>query len=85
MEPNAGKPKPSLSRFAGMGLELAGAVLGFCLLGMWIDHRYKTSPNGTLVCALLGLVGGMYNFIRQSMQMTKEQWPDPPKHEDKNP
>ena len=68
-----GKPATRWTRHAGMGIELAGAVVGFCLLGIWIDRRYDTSPYGTLVCALLGLVGGMYNFIRQSLREVRRQ------------
>lgn len=85
MDPDAGKPTPKWPRFAGMGMELAGAVLGFCLLGMWIDHRYETDPYGTLICALLGIVGGMYNFIRQTLKVTKQQWPDSQSLKDKKP
>ena len=55
-------------RFAGTGIELAGAVAGFSLLGFWIDRRYDTSPWGLLICALCGAVGGFYNFIRSSFK-----------------
>jgi ATP synthase protein I len=51
-----------------MGAELAGALLGFSLIGFWIDRYYGTRPWGLLVCAILGLVGGLYNFIRSSMK-----------------
>ncbi len=65
-------------------MELAGAVVGFCLLGVWIDHRYATKPYGVLICALLGLVGGLYNFIRQALILMKEQNP-PDKREKDEP
>jgi F0F1-type ATP synthase assembly protein I len=68
-----------------MGLELAGAVVGFCLLGLWIDHRYDTGPYGTLICALLGVVGGMFNFIRQALQAVREQPPPAESQEDEEP
>lgn len=77
-----GSPGPRWTRHAGMGVELAGAVVGFCLLGLWIDRRYETGPYGTLICALLGLVGGMYNFIRRSLQAFKDQ--SPPRKGDKD-
>ena len=55
-------------RLAGLGVELAGAVGGFCLLGYWIDRRYDTHPWGLLICAVCGLIGGFYNFIRSSLK-----------------
>lgn len=51
-----------------MGFELVAAVAGFCLLGYWIDRRYDTSPWGLLICAICGLVGGFYNFIRTALK-----------------
>jgi len=82
--PQPDKNPPNWTRLAGMGLELAAAVTGFCLLGLWIDHRYRTGPYGTLVCALLGLVGGMFNFIRESLRAVKNQKP-PPRHGEARP
>lgn len=49
---------------AGMGFELAGAVAGFSFLGIWIDRHYDSEPWGLLVCAAIGVVGGLYNFVR---------------------
>jgi F0F1-type ATP synthase assembly protein I len=63
--------KPSSSkgwtRLAGIGIEFAAAVGGFTLAGYWWDRHFGTAPWGLLVGALLGLVGGMYNLIRQSL------------------
>ncbi len=49
---------------AGMGFELAAAVAGFTFLGIWIDRRYDSEPWGLLICAAIGVVGGLYNFVR---------------------
>ena len=49
---------------AGMGFELAAAVAGFSFLGIWIDRHYETDPWGLLICAAIGVVGGLYNFVR---------------------
>jgi F0F1-type ATP synthase assembly protein I len=59
-------------RLAGLGVELLGAVLGFTLLGLWIDRHYGTGPWGLLVCLVLGLVGGFYNLIRTSFRAIGE-------------
>lgn len=58
-----GKSRRPMS-MAGMGFELAGAVVGFTFLGLWIDRRYGTEPRALLICAAIGIVGGLYNFVR---------------------
>jgi F0F1-type ATP synthase assembly protein I len=68
-----------------MGIELGAAIVGFCLLGVWIDHRYETGPYGTLICALLGIVGGMFNFIRQALQAVKDEAPPEDSRQDGEP
>ncbi len=59
----SGKRRRPMS-MAGMGFELAGAVAGFTFLGLWIDRRYGTEPRALLICAAIGVVGGLYNFVR---------------------
>ena len=67
------EPSPTLARYAGMGVELAGAIIGLTLLGLWIDHRFGTKPKGVMIGAAIGIVGGMYNFIRQALELGKQQ------------
>lgn len=68
------KPKQLVSwvRFSGMGMEFAAAVAGFALVGYWIDSHYDSSPKGVLVGSLLGIVGGGYNLVRQSLAASRE-------------
>jgi F0F1-type ATP synthase assembly protein I len=63
---------PRWIRHSGVGLELAGAVAGFTLVGYWIDLQFATGPWGLVVGVVLGLVGGLYNLVRQSMQAARE-------------
>ena len=63
---------PGWVRHSGVGLELAGATAGFALIGYWIDRRYQTGPWGVLVGVILGLVGGLYNLVKQSLQAVRE-------------
>ncbi len=49
---------------AGMGFDLAASVGVAAALGWWIDRRYDTAPWGLVVCALIGIVGGLYNFAK---------------------
>ena len=54
-------------KYAGLGLEFAAAVAGFALVGYWIDRHYETGPWGLVIGAALGLIGGTYNLVRQSL------------------
>jgi F0F1-type ATP synthase assembly protein I len=53
-------------RFAGLGLEFAGGIAAFVLLGWWIDSRFQTSPKGLVAGAVLGCVGGLAHLIRSA-------------------
>lgn len=55
----------------GMGLELAGAIVLLGLVGWWIDGKYNTGPWFALTGALIGIVGGGYNFIRRAKSMSR--------------
>jgi F0F1-type ATP synthase assembly protein I len=63
---------PDWVRHSGVGLELAGAVAGFALLGYWVDRHYGTQPWGLVVGFVLGTVGGLYNIVREALLATRE-------------
>jgi F0F1-type ATP synthase assembly protein I len=64
---------PPLSRYANMGVEFAAAVMGFSLLGWWIDYHWHIERHwGVVVCGLLGVVGGLYNLLRQAIAAAHE-------------
>jgi F0F1-type ATP synthase assembly protein I len=58
---------------AGLGMELAAAVVGATLLGYWIDGRLESEPWGVVIGALVGIVGGLYNFIRQAARAASKE------------
>jgi F0F1-type ATP synthase assembly protein I len=60
------------ARHAGIGLEFAGAVAGFALLGYWVDRHYATQPWGLVGGVALGFLGGLYNFVKQALQAVRE-------------
>ena len=63
---------PNWIKLSGLGVELVGAVGGFTLLGWLWDRYHATSPWGVVIGAVLGLIGGMYNLIRQALIASKE-------------
>jgi ATP synthase protein I len=69
--------KPPWARLSGLGIELAGAVVGFTLMGYWWDHHFGTNPWGVLIGIALGLIGGMYNLVRKSLLATREAGSSP--------
>lgn len=69
---NKDRGRPTWVRFSGIGVEFAGVVIGFTLIGLWIDRHYDKSPWGVVIGASLGLIGGMYNLIRESLKASKD-------------
>ncbi len=63
---------PSKFRLAGMGMELTGAVIGGCVIGWYIDKHFGTR-YGLMTGALIGIVGGMYNLIKQAFKTIKDE------------
>ena len=55
-----------------MGFEFAAAVIGFVLVGYWIDRHYGCRPIGVLIGAALGILGGGYNLIRTALQASRQ-------------
>ncbi len=63
---------PGWVRYSGVGLELAGATAGLALVGYWIDGKFGTSPWGILVGVFIGIGGGLYNLVRESLAAVRE-------------
>jgi len=64
--------KADWTKLSGLGVELAAAVGGFALVGYWWDRHFGTSPWGLVISSLLGIVGGLYNVVRQTLSASKE-------------
>ena len=59
-------------RFSGIGVEFAAALLGFTLVGFWVDRHYGCGPWGVLIGVILGMIGGMYNLVRKALVASRE-------------
>lgn len=55
-----------------MGVEFAAAVIGFVLVGYWIDLHYDCRPKGVLLGAALGILGGGYNLVRTALRASRQ-------------
>ena len=73
---SADKRYPGWVRHSGIGLELAGATAGLALLGYWIDGHFGTRPWGIIGGVIIGLVGGLYNLVRESLNAVHEAQED---------
>ncbi len=74
---------PAWIRYSGVGLELAGATAGLALVGYWIDGKFGTSPWGILGGVAIGLVGGLYNLVKESLAAAREAQADDARSESK--
>src|SRR5215468_6898567 len=74
---------PAWVRYSGVGLELAGATAGLALVGYWIDGKFGTSPWGILIGVVIGIVGGLYNLVKESLAAANEAREDDARGESK--
>lgn len=70
--PERSKSGTDWRKLSGLGIELAAAVAGLSLFGYWLDRHFGTAPWGVVVGGTIGIVGGLYNLIRQSLLAVKE-------------
>lgn len=57
----------SAGTFAGLGLQLAIAILLFLYLGQWLDRKLGTSPWLLILGVFVGAGAGFYNLYRKLM------------------
>lgn len=53
------------------GMELAAGVVGMCLAGYYIDQRYGFEPWGLVIGGTMGIIGGLYNLIREALSLNR--------------
>ena len=63
--PGGRRPDPSPLRYAGLGLQLAAALVLGVLGGQWLDRKAGTDGVFAIVGAFVGFGATMYALIRQ--------------------
>ena len=61
-----------LFRYGGLGTELAGGIIGFVLLGWWIDRSFGTAPLWLAVLSTVGCIGGLFYVIKRAIELQKQ-------------
>ena len=59
-------------RYTNMGTEFLASFGVFVALGWWAGMHFDWNPWATLVGAVLGFIGAMYNLIREGLKMSRE-------------
>lgn len=71
--PAKGRPRKSAqmtsARALGIGLELGASVGGMAVVGYLLDGYFDTAPWLALSFTAAGLIGGVYNVIREVMRI----------------
>ncbi|MDP9173703.1 MAG: AtpZ/AtpI family protein [Planctomycetota bacterium] len=66
------KEDPNWGRLASVGLEVAVGVGVGVVVGSWFDRKYHHDPWGILTGAGLGLAGGLYLLIKETLRANKD-------------
>ena len=64
-------------QFAHIGLEFAGAAVVLALVGWWLDDKFDTAPWLAVIGASIGMIGGMYLFIKAALRANRDSAPPP--------
>lgn len=60
-----------LGKVFAVGMDFVYAFIGATALGWVADWFLKTAPRGLLIGAGIGLVVGMYRFVKEGMRLLK--------------
>ena len=60
-----------LLRLSGMGLQIAGTLMVFLLIGHWIDQTFGWNYVATITGAAVALIGSMYLLIKEALRLNK--------------
>jgi F0F1-type ATP synthase assembly protein I len=60
------------AEYLSLGGQLAAAVVGFGLIGYWLDSSFHTGELYTTILLFVGAIGGLYSFIKTVIALGKK-------------
>ena len=60
-----------LWKLSGMGMELFGSIAAAGLVGWLIDRAAGSGQRWLLICLIVGIIVGGFNFFRRAMAMNR--------------
>lgn len=70
---NQPSSRSRLARLSGMGIQMAGTIFIFAMIGRWLDGKYPSDKKWfTIGLVLFATVMSMYNILRQVNLMNQE-------------
>ena len=65
------KESSQLLRLGGMGVQIAGTLIVFLLIGHWIDKACGWNYIATITAAAVALIGSLYLLIKEALRLNK--------------
>ena len=63
----------AFAKFSSLGIQMAAVIVGFVLLGDYLDGYFKNeTPWLTIVFSLVGVFGGLYLVIKEVILLNKD-------------
>lgn len=59
--------------YINLGWQIAVTIGLGVLIGWWIDSESGTKPLWLIICSLLGVVVGMYSFLKTVLNLNKKK------------
>lgn len=67
-----GKKPAGATKYAGLGVQLAAAIIVFVFAGRWLDRKLGTEALFTILGAFVGFGGTMWSLIRRLNKENRE-------------
>jgi F0F1-type ATP synthase assembly protein I len=71
-ENDSGSKFNSVGPLLGVGSQLAVTMVAFVLIGKYIDDKNNTHPTWTMIFSFLGIIIGLYSFLKTIFSMHKK-------------
>ena len=59
--------------YLGLGVQLAATTALLAFIGIFLDNKFDTKPIWILVCTFFGAFAGLYNFIKNVLNINNKK------------